>query len=225
MNIFIDHLAAMIIASVALLIIVLVQVRSTQTSVDTTVHYKIYEEAINLRDYLHTDLENMLTDVQTQLAIDQSRYHGSGALLCSGVDSAGQTVSFSFPTLNNPDSANGLVSEITYDLVNTGATITLPTQDSTQTLPVFRLERLIDGSYSGSTIDVVTYFRIETLRKQNGFDQFAPINGVCPSDISKVRFEYKVATQGVEFATQEQRSTSQTNISRFGTTIHLSNWD
>ena len=225
MNIFIDHLAAMIIASVALLIIVLVQVRGTQTSADSLINYQVFEEIMNVREYLQRDLENMLTEVQTQAAIDESRYRGSGALLCSGTDSSGHTISFSFPTLNNPDSTNGLVIEVTYDLIKTGNNVQFLSQGVTQTLPIFRLERLVNGVFSGSTTDVITAFRLETLQRGAGFTNFTPINGGCPSDLAKVRFEYKIAANGLDFSAGDQRSTSQTNISRFGATVHLSNWD
>ena len=231
MQYFLDHLASILVVSVVLLIMVLVQIRGTQSAAESTVNNMVYGDVMNMMTYIQRDLENMLTDVQATQAQNDGlyTYAGSGGvLMCQGADTTTggihattHTRSFRFPTL---DILTGNVVEVEYDLVNTGQTITLPTQDSTQTIPLFRLNRMQDGLYSGSSGDFVTSFLIESLNQFEDYDAFNRISGACASNLRKVRFEFKMAQNGVDIEVGNQSSTSQTNISRFGTTVHLNNW-
>ena len=235
MQYFLDHIASIMIVSVVLLIIVVVQVRGTQSAAESTINNMVYNDVVNISSFLKRDLENMLTQPQAADAETAGRYtyaSSGGVTLCTGVDSttggihsANHTVSFRFPTLADPDNPlTSNVIEVEYDLVKTGKTITLPTQDSTQTIPLFRLNRVANGVFSGASEDAVTAFRIEALEAGDRYNAFTRINGGCTVDLRKVRFEFKMAQDGVDMEARKS-STSQTNISRFGATVHLSNWD
>lgn len=232
MQYFLDHIASVLVVSIVLLIMVLVQIRGTQSAAESTVNNMVFGDVINMYTYLHRDLENMLTDTQAMDAQSDGSYANTGgATLCTGLDTltsgvhaTNHTMTFRFPTLEDPeDPSNNNVVEVEYDLVNIGNTITLPTQDSTQTIPLFRIVRRVDGNYSGSSNDFVTSFRVETLNQFDDYNAFTPINGPCAANLRKVRFEFKMAQNGVELEAGKS-STSQTNVSRFGTTVHLNNW-
>ena len=232
MQYFLDHIASILVVSIVLLIMVLVQIRGTQSAAESTVNNMVFGDVINMYTYLHRDLENMLTDTQALDAQSDGSYaNSSGATICigddtttTGIHSTQHTRTFRFPTLEDPeDPSNNNVVEVEYDLVNTGNMITLPTQDSTQTIPLFRLVRRVDGLYSGSSNNFVTAFRVETLNQFDDYNAFSPINGTCAANLRKVRFEFKMAQNGVAMEAGKT-STSQTNISRFGTTVHLNNW-
>lgn len=234
MQFFLDHIASILIVSVVFLIMILVQLRGTESATELTINNIVYNDVVNMTSYLQRDLENMLTEQQATDAQSDGRYtYGTGVLLCagddtttSGIHAANHTNFFRFPTLEDPDAPlTSNVIEVEYDLVNTGKTITLPTQDSTQTIPVFRLNRMVDGVWDGSSDDNITSFRVETLNQFDAYNAFSLTNGSCATNLRKIRFEFKMAQNGVEFTAGDQVSTSQTNVSRFGTTIHLSNWD
>jgi len=234
MQYFLDHLASILVVSVVLLIMVLVQIRGTQSAAESTINGIIFTDVVDMTEILKRDLENMLTDPQATAAQTDSSYLGGGVTLCigndtttSGIHAAQHTAFFSFPTRKPPeDVTNSEIIEVRYNLVSTGETITLPTRDSTQTIPLFRINRLVNGLFAGGSGDNVTSFRIETLNRFDDFDAFNIIDGSCSANLRKVRFEFKMAQNGVDFASGDgQTSTSQTNISRFGTTIHLTNWE
>ena len=233
MQFFLDHLASILIASGVLLIIVFVQIRGTQSAAESVVNNAMYGDVVNMASYLQRDLENMLTDTQAADAQTSGNYtHPGGVVLCTSTDSttggthsATHTTSFRFPTLNLSTPAPDDVVEVEYDLVNTGKSIKLPTQDSTQTIPIFRLNRMENGNYAGSSDDVMTSFRVESLELGESYTDFSPLSGTCTTNLRKIRFEFKMAQTGVDLQAGDQSSTSQTNISRFGATVHLSNWD
>ncbi len=225
MHVFFDHLSAIVISSAIIIIAALIQVRGSQQAAESTISHMVYADILEFKTFLDRDLENMLNEVQTDQAIAEGRYAGGPAFTCAGVDSAGYTTSFTFPTLADQDSTGGTVLEITYVLVNTGQSISIPGRDSTETHPLFRIERLAGSSYTGTSQNNVIAFRIETAGEGDGYSNFTPLQGACPDDLLKIRFEFKLANQGAGYATADQRSMSQSNMSRFGNTLHLSNWE
>ena len=220
MHITLDHLMAVIISSVILLIFALVQVRGTQTSTEATINHIVFDEAMSMNEYLQSDFENILNQTQAENAM------GAGAFSCLITrDGADNFLAFTFPTLNpdslNSDPTNWDAIQVTYTLNPTGDTLQILESGSTIDKPLFSLERAVNGVYSGGSQAFVTDFTVEiTNRGTVGFQSVGP----CANTMRKIRFSYKLATVPVDFATNDQRATSNTNMSRFGSTVHLSNY-
>ena len=227
MHVILDHLAAVIISSVILLVLALVQVRGTQTNTEATMNHIAYSEALNINDFLERDLENMLTTDQVTAAIAAGKMIGAVGWSCQLTNPTGVlTQSFTFPTLNpdsvlNPTDPSAI--QVTYTLNATGDSAFVPVNGALVFSPLFQIRRIVDGTITGASMGVVTNFLIEAASR--GVPGFPTAAGTCPASMSKVRFEYKLAVEPVEFTTTDQRNTNQLNVSRFGATVSLTNWD
>ena len=223
MHVTLDHLAAVIITSVILLVYALVQVRGTQTASETTVNQIVYSEALSITDLLSVDIENMLTPTQSTATL--------GGYTCQvALDASGNTVSFSFPTLD-PDSTNLDPSswdaiQVRYDLNLTGDSVRVFENQAIVSKNLYTLDRsVITASATidtGGSMGYITDFSIQIGSR--GSPTFLT-NGVCPAaSMTRVRYSYKMATRGVDFITTDQLSTNNLNTSRFGSTVVLSNY-
>ena len=227
MHVILDHLAAVIISSVILLVLALVQVRGTQSNTEATMNHIVYSEALNINEFLERDIENMLTVDQTNAAIAAGKMIGAGAWSCQITNATGNlTQAFTFPTLN-PDSTldptDPSAIQVTYTLTATGDSALVPINGTLVNSPLFRLRRMINTDVTGLSMGIVSHFLVEAANR--GVPGYPTISGACPANMSKVRFEYKLAADPVEFATTNQRNTNQLNVSRFGSTVSLTNWD
>lgn len=237
MHIILDHLAAVLISSVVLLIFVLIQLRGTQTTTEATVNHIVYTEATDVSKNLIRDIENMLTSGQTSAAMNDGRLLGStGVFTCQITTVASPvgplTTSFTFPTVANADSSFSAGSDpltaqavqVVYNLVATGDSIDITIANLPQRVPMHQLQRVVAGVVTGASKGFMTQFIVETARKDVAGYARTIGTAPCPVSMTNMRFEYKLATGGVEFITSDQRSTNQHNISRFGITVSLSNW-
>lgn len=225
-----DQLTAVIIAGAVLLIFAFIQYKGWQSSSEATLYNIVYQDALEISKILETDLENLRTEDQTNEANSRGNLAGGAGFSCELTASGGKTTAFTFPTLTDPDNAYTLadpddasVSIVRYELVDTGNTMNLTEGSSTSVAPLYRLDRTIDGNYAGGSQENITHFLVELSRK--GSDTFDSSSGICPTEMDNVRFEFKVATNSLGETPDGQSSTSQANISRFGTTVILANWE
>lgn len=207
------------------------------SATEQTINYMVVSEVFLINQLLEQDLENLLTQPQTQFAIDNGNYSGtSGTFTCNLNTSNNRAVSMTFPTIAFPDSTMNAgdpndtdVIEVTYNLVATGDSVDIPVSNVIQRRPSFSLFRIVDGDTTSSSKPYITSFRVQFVR--SGSNIFEPVDTVsptvtnCGTDLSKVRFEFSLAAEGVEFIAQDQRSTSRHNMSQFGATVNLTNWE
>ncbi|MEM8484160.1 MAG: hypothetical protein AAF564_01365 [Bacteroidota bacterium] len=232
-----DHIISIMVSGVVLLIFVYIQMRGSSAATEATINHMVYSEALQLNEFLERDLENMLTQIQTQLAIDGGNYTGSASFVCQLSTAGGYTTTLTFPTIAHADSSITFVGdpndaeavEVTYQLVATMDSIAIPVGNVIQNVPLFELRREVGGKIIGISLPYVTAFEVQFGAK--GSNTFLPASALptattaCSADLSKVRFEFQLAAEGIGFVTNDQRSTSQQNLVRFGSTVTLSNWE
>ena len=225
-----DHLAAVIVGGGIMLIFALIQVRGTQSSAEAVINHTVMTEVMQLSSYLQRDIENMRTQAQTDEAISRGNFTGGAGYSCQLTTSGGLTTDFTFPTLADPEAAAGLADPddaevvlVSYRLTDTGKTITIPENGVDRTLPVYTLDRMVDGNNTGGSGAYIIHFLVEFANK--GSSTFSSNSSGCSTNLARVRFELKVATEGVEWATNDQQSTSMLNISRYGDTVALANME
>jgi len=225
-----DQLIGIIVAGAVLLIYAFIQFKGWQSSSEATMYNMVYSDALELSEIVETDVENMRTEEQTTEAESRGNLVGGTIFECQLTTSGGVTTEFKFPTLSDPDNAYTLsdpddasVSIVTYELIDTGNTMVLTEGQSTSTIPLYRLDRTINGNYAGGSQGNITHFLVELSQK--GSDSFSSNSGPCPTELDNVRFEFKIATNSLGQSPDGQSSTSQVNISRFGTTVILANWE
>lgn len=225
-----DHMAAFFAMSGVMLIFGLIQIRGTQSASEAVINNMVYSEIVGFSEYMQVDLNNMRTQAQVEEAISNDNYTGGMAYECGITKSGDVTTVLKFPTLADPfagySSSNPEDTEIIlveYELTDTGETITIPRENSKEVVNLYTIERTVDGKSTGGSAKYVTHFLVEFLDR--GSNSFSSNSASCSANLSKVRFELKFATEGIEFITTDQRSTSQTNVTRFGATVDLPNMD
>jgi hypothetical protein len=229
MQVVFDHIISLIIGAVVLLIFVAVQLRGSQSMSETSLHQRVYADALDAGSMLQRDFENMRTAEQTAEAEARGVFTG-GAYACTIVAGGDTTYAVTFPTLSDPegvalldDPMDAPVQLVTYALVASGDTTTVDLGTSTAPLPLFRLDRTVNGVSTGQTRDQIVHFRVGLADR--GSAVFNTASGNCPDDLASIRFELKTAVEGVSHIAGDQRNTSQLNISRYGTTVDLANWE
>ena len=230
MQVILDNLSAVIISGVLIFIFALVQIRGVQTSAESNVNYIVRTETLDLAHMIERDIENMRTAAQVGDAQLNGVYTG-GPYNCSMVVNGGQTTQFTFATLSDPQNLGALadptlapVTLVSYTLTDTGFTIPETINGATVNTTLWRLDRMVSGASSGGSRGYVTDFRIEMYPDGTGAAGAVTTTSTCPGTMTKVRFYLKVATDAVTELAQDQRSMSQMNFSRYGTTIELTNW-
>lgn len=223
-----DHMGAFFAMTGVLLIFGLVQMRGTQSASEAVLNNMVYSDIVGFSEYLMADLSNMRTQAQTDDAITAGNFVGGSAYDCSVTKNGDVTTVFTFPTLGDPQASYSVSNPndeeivlVSYVLTDTGETITIPKEASTETVPLYIIERMIDGNSTGSSRKFVTHFLVELLNK--GSSDYNANTASCATNLAKVRFELKFATEGIEYATMDQLSTSQSNVTRYGSTVDLSN--
>ncbi len=224
-----DHISSVLVASVVLVIFAMLQLRGSQTLSETSIHQMVYSDALDAGAMLQRDLENMRTDSQTAEALTRGVLAG-GAYSCAMTASGDTTLTLTFPTLADPDGVAALadpmdapVQIVTYVLEAVGDSASVDKGTSIEYYPLYRLNRIVDGTFTGGTKGNVVHFNVGLSTQ--GSSVFNTGSAVCPSDLAKIRFELKTAIDGVTHVASDQRSVSQLNLSRFATTVDLTNWD
>ncbi len=232
MQVFIDHLAAVLVTSVLVLIIALIQVRGVQSNAESTINHIVRSDALNIVEILEQDIMNMRTPTQTATADTLGKLAGGAGYACGQTLSSDTTTAFTFATLSDPQGAGALgnpdtaaVSIVTYRLVS------IPGDSVGRTVggvdinhPLHRIDREIGGVVTGSSQSNVVFFKVEYAL--NGIAGFA--SGVtCPGEgaLKSIRYQIQVAGDGIGQVTADQSSVSQLNFSRYGATLDLINWE
>lgn len=237
MQIILDHLASIFVSAAILLIIVFIQMRGTLGAAESTINHMVYSESINVNRMLERDLENMLNAVQ----VDSASTITGGTGACNLITGGGRVQSFTFPTVADPDNsinATGNPStmaaiEVRYTLEASGDSALVPTGGVDQWLPLFTLQRYVGTSLTASSLPYVTNFDVRLGFQDSTFVPSTLVpNTTTPcgtaaagTGLTKVRYDFKLVANGLDFVSRNQRSTSQLNITRFGSTVNLSNWE
>ncbi|MFK7848613.1 MAG: hypothetical protein AB8G77_25220 [Rhodothermales bacterium] len=233
MQFLLDHLSAFFVFSSIVLIIAVMQLRGMQSNAETVVNYMVRTGTLNISEMLERDLMNMRTAAQVDSAISNSVFTaptGVTGFECTFSMSTDTTVSFSFPTLADPqaiatasDLADAPVVQVVYQLTPQPGSITRSVGGVDLVHQLYRLDRFAADTPSGWSNEGVTFFRIEFAERGSPVFQ-VPGGFNCPSALSKVRFQIQMAHEGFDDIT-DQASKSQLNFSRYGSTVELSSWD
>lgn len=227
-----DHISSFLVFGAIMLIVGLVQLRGMQSNAETTVNYMVRSSTLDISEMLERDLMNMRTQAQTDSAIARGVFSGGTvtSYQCQVTSIADTTMSFSFPTLSDPqtdytDPMAAPVAQVLYQLNREpGYNVSRLVGGTTQTHPLYRLDRFVAGSGEGWSDLGVTFFRIEFAENDNPVFQ-SPLTGDCSTlDLSKVRFQLQMAQEAMD-EISDQESRTQLNFSRYGATVELSNWD
>jgi hypothetical protein len=149
MQFLLDHIAAVVISGIILLVIIATQYRGQQTNIDAT---QFYDSRIRLLDMVQS-VERDFTNMG------------------SGVDSVQYAIS-SFDTLSSPatisffartDSTDFNPHTVTYQWESTDS---LTLKDKTK-IPTYTVKRLIDGNMSGQSVGAITGFRVDLLTRDS----------------------------------------------------------
>ena len=210
MQAILDHLAAILVASVLLVLFGAVQLRGQQSSVDARRDYMVKSRAYAFAQSLERDAENMRSRKQVEDARATTQ-PALGAYTCRVErDAGGLTTAFTFPTV---DAAGTSIVQVTYELKDAGKSTTA--KDEAQAL--YRINRLVDGAQDGSSGDIVTDFAVGLL----GSGGASVHEGDCPTDLRQVRVQMMAALEGV--APNDRASGSGFNTTRYGATIRPPN--
>ena len=237
MQFILDHISALIISSVVILVVALVQVRGTYNMIETQVAETVQNEMQSLHEIMEWELSMMATeDYITSTALPEGRFHGaSGSFQCRFEQDPinGNTTTFIFPTFNRPfgipdslqpppDSVD--IIEVKYSLIPYGDSLSVWANTSFENAGLFRLERSVNDTLTGYLNEILTNFRVEQVSLGGGPDGFTEIHGPCPTDMRRIRYEYKMVNQGMDFTTNDQQNTNRLNQGQFGMTVDLKMW-
>lgn len=237
MQFILDHLSALIISSVVILIIVSIQVRGTYSMIETHVSETVQNDVQSLHEILEWELTQMATeDYITSVALPEGRFHGASGTFQCWFDQDpvnGNTRTFVFPTFDRPfgipdslqpppDSVD--IIEVKYSLVPYGDSLSVWSDTAFQHLGLYRLERSVNDTLTGYLNEVITDFRVEQVSLGGGPEGYIGVDGPCPTDMRRIRYEYKMLNQGMDFATNDQLNTNRLNQGQFGMTVNLEMW-
>ncbi|NNF58843.1 MAG: hypothetical protein HKN04_11455 [Rhodothermaceae bacterium] len=203
-----DHLAAVLIGSVILVVLMLMQQRTRQHTVEATVNQVVQARAHAFVRLLERDVENMRTEAQALNAL--------GTYTCAvSRDTSGRTTAFTFPTLLDPDQGpTSPVGHVTYRLEAAGDSVRVGEAIS----PLFRIVREEDdGSITmtaGGSGETIVGFDVALFALRSAAPTFT-----CPDNLSRVRLEVQAAVEGPAQQAADQRATSRHTLTRHGFTF------
>lgn len=202
-----DHLAAILIGTTIILIVLVVQQRSRQHAVETTVGHTVQARTYSFARMLERDIENMRSEAEAMAVL--------GRYTCAVTTVGGQTTAFTFPTLLAPDQgALSPLGHVTYRLEATSDSV----RAGGATRALFRVVRETDDG-SGPTPDGGSG---ETIV---GFDiglfalRATTPATTCPDNLSRVRLDIETAAEGPSRLSNDQSATGTRTLSRLGFTF------
>lgn len=169
MNALLDNLTATIVAMSVLAMLVAMQYRAQEASIERTIAYTAKKQTIEFGKWLQDDIANVGAGVS----------FGTVSVQELATNNSGNTSRFRFRRKMNAADPNPLV--VSYDLVETD-TITV----DGSAVHLFKLERRVGGVLEGSSPSTVTQFRIDML-DENG------ILTAAPSEARQVRVRFSTA--------------------------------
>ena len=214
MHVILDHLGAILVASVLLVIFGVVQLRGQQSSIDAQRDRIVKARTYNFAKLLERDLENMRSEKQAQDSL--------GTYECRLERTDSLTTQFTFPTLladasgGNPMSAP--IVHVTYELKPAGTTNAMG-----KPRMLYKVDRSVDGypEHSGSSGDVVTDFRIDLLKRDGTPAAGAATTTDCAAETRQVRVQMLASMEGV--TPNEWSAGSHFNAARYGITLQPPN--
>ena len=210
MTLWLDHLAAIVIGSVTLVVVLVLQHRGQQHAVQETVNQTTQTRSYAFVRDFERDVENMRSEAQTEAAL------GGGTYVCAVTrNGAGQATSFTFPTLLEPDQGPASpIAHVTYRLEPAGRSVRVSDTDR----PLYALVREVDMDTSlvrtGGSGDTLVGFDVGLFARRSSTSAL-----VCPDDLSRVRLDILSAQQGVGRLSADQKSRPLHNIARHGFTF------
>ena len=224
MHVLLDHISAFLVATVLFVSIFTMINRNRQNAVEMQIGQIVHEQAYEFSKILERDLENIRSDIQVANAgLDIDCYYSTDAL--------GRTVYMSIPTLGNPQAgpASSIVNVI-YQLVSADTTINIRGEEH----DIFTVQRFLSAGSNSSAPSVpdggsgafITHFRVNMFSSETS-NPVAATAGVtsCPADgqLNRTRVEFQAAIPTVEYVAENKKSTSNLNVTRFGSTIYSPN--
>ena len=224
MHVLLDHISAFLVATILFVSIFTFTNRNRQNAVEMQIGQMVHEQAYEFSKIIERDLENIRSDAQVNTAgLDIPCYFNT--------DAFGRTNFLSIPTLEDPraGAASGIVNVI-YQLVSSDTSIYLQGEKH----EVFTVNRyrkvghtpdapLIPDGQSGAFI---THFQVNMFSADTA-NPVEPVAGTttCPADglLNRTRIEFQAAIPTVEYISENQKSTSNLNVSRFGATVYSPN--
>lgn len=169
MNVLLDNLTATIVAMSVLAMLVAMQYRAQEASVERTIAYSAKKQTIEFGKWIQDDIANVGAGVS----------FGSVSVQELTTNNSGNTSLFRFRRKMNAVDAAPV--DVTYQLVEKD-TITV----DGSAVYLFELQRRVDGTLNGASPPTVTRFRIEML-DENGMLTTAP------SEARQVRVRFSTA--------------------------------
>ena len=205
--------------------------------IETHVSETVQNDVQSLHEILEWELTQMVTeDYINNVALPEGRFHGASGTFQCWFDQDlvnGNTSTFVFPTFNRPfgipdslqpppDSVD--VIEVRYSLVPYGDSLSVWADTAFQKSELYRLERSVNDTLTGYLNEVLTDFRVEQVSLGGGPEGYIEVDGPCPTDMRRIRYEYKMLNQGMDFSASDQTNTNRLNQGQFGMTVNLEMW-
>ena len=163
MQFILDHISASLVGGTVLLILLVAQVRTGEVVVDQTSYYVAKTQLLNMNDMVEADFKNV----------------GFGVPASTPVFNVVTDDATEFLRLLDPDDTN--LATVRYELVPTD-TLEIDEEE----VPVFEVQRIVDGVLTGKTPASMIVFDVE-LRNVEG-DPVAD-----PVDAETVHVRYEMA--------------------------------
>ena len=214
MQVILDHLGAILVSSVLIVIFSVIQLRSQQSSIDARRDQIVLSRTYDFAEMLERDLENMRSEKQAQDSL--------GLYKCRVERADSLTTQFTFPTLLADGSGGDLTAapivHVTYDLKPVGTTSVMGKPRA-----LYKVNRSVDGypQHSGSSGDVVADFRIDLLKRDGTPAAAATTTADCAAETRQVRVQMLAAMDGV--TPNGWSAGSHFNTARYGATLRPSN--
>lgn len=193
MNALLDNLTATIVAMAVLAMLVAMQYRAQEASVERSIAYRAKKQTIDFGKWIQDDIANVGAGVS----------FGTVSVQELTTNASGNTSLFKFR--RKMDAADPNPVDVSYELVETD-TITVDGSD----VHLFKLQRRVDGTLEGASPPTVTQFRIEMLN-ENGTLTLAP------SEARQVRVRFSTA---MPYSEDRQ---SYLREAHWGTTVPIRN--
>lgn len=169
MNVLLDNVTAAIVAMSVLAMIVVMQYRAQEASVERAIAYRAKKQTIDFGKWLQDDIANVGAGVS----------FGTISVKEVQTNAGGQTSRFHF--LRKMDVADPAPVDVVYQLSET-ETITVDGSD----VQLYEMQRFVDGNLEGTSPSTVTQFTIEMLDENGTLT-------VAPSEARQVRVRFSTA--------------------------------
>ena len=149
MQLILDHITGVVTAAIVILAIAVTQFRSRDASYDATRYSAAKVRMLSVVEVMEQDIRNLGAGVDT------------AAHAIQGFDTTGTTRYLEF--LGQTSQADEAVHVIRYEWSETGSV----TLDDGSTIPTLTLERLIDGTVSGTSVGTITELTVDPMTRDS----------------------------------------------------------